>query len=448
MVWQDIFVRGLFGHSFSPFMYRVFYILFLLHYIAAQSCAAQEYVNICDCAKGVQGVCIEYLDSNWKIVPRTKAVWYYYNYSFGRYRFFDWSWKSSFVKKNELLVTDSLRTAPGAPLPLHGKYYWTNKKTNEVVVEQSFNQGWPDGQTKAFSKKGYLLECLDFDSPYNRGKFSMMCHVYYKGKLDMQCVFALDLNTNKSYAVDVPWKVNEPPSMLSITPLFQRSLVLDIQGLEHKYISAENTPFIFHLISEGCYAPNATALNYNPEVHKSILEIYKEAVGWRTNQIYADRTMLDEIENADTQADVFYEDSEYEMMKMCKSTLRNNQVRHMLVAMDTLQWAKDLFSDTSAEFLEALKYVDRCASDLMQYMRLSPRELDWNCVLITSSTSTTGSAPWLLWGKNIRSNYIMEEAVTPEKSLYTFAQFAHLNIARNRNSYVMSQCYFSKHKRE
>jgi hypothetical protein len=448
MVWQDIFVRGLIEHPFSPFMLRVFYILFFLHGIAACKCAAQEYVDICDCAKGVKGVCIEYLDSNWRVVPRTKAVWYYYNYSFGKDLFFDWSWRKGFVKRNYLMASDTTKPVAGSPAALNGKYYWTNKKSNEVAVEQTFRQGWPDGQTKAFSKKGYLLESLDFDSPYNRGRFSMMCHLYHKGKLDMQCVFALDPERNKSYALDIPWKVNEPPSLLSITPLFQRSLVLDIQGLQHSYISAENTPAIFHLISEGCYAPQAAALNYYSDKAKSILDICKEAQGWRSNQIYAHRTMIDEIENADAQADVFYEDSEYEIMKMCKSTLRNNQVRHILVALDTLQIALDLYSDTSRQFSEALRYVDRCTADLMQFMRLSPRELDWNCVLITSSTSPAGTVPWLLWGKHIRSNYLMEQDVTVEKSFYTFAHFARLDQARQSSGFVMSECNFSKFKRD
>ncbi len=432
-------------HTFFPFVLFFFF-------LSADECAAQDYVEICDCTKGVKGVCKEYLDSNWQIVQKEDAIWYYYNYSFGRYRFFDWSWNRRFVNRNQLVISDTSDLIVGQPAPLSGHFYWHRKNSNEISVEQSFTNGWPSGQTKAFSKKGYLLECLDFDSPYNRGKFSMMCHLYHKGKLDLQCVFAVDMADNKSYAVDVPWKVNEPPTTLSVVPLFQRSLVLDIQGLQNKYISAENTPSLFHLIAESCYASAAQPLCYENKDVASIgscnfLYLYEEARGWRVNQIYADRTMVDEIENSNTSADVFYDDSEFELMKMCRSSLRENEVRHLLVALDTLQIAIDTYGDTTEQFMHALHFADRCVNQLMQYMRMNSRELDWNCVLITSSSNSEAGVPWILWGEDVRSNYVIEHSITPRESFSTFATFARLQIVESMQPFLLKDCHRLEYKR-
>ncbi|MFN0030653.1 MAG: hypothetical protein ACKVOR_00690 [Flavobacteriales bacterium] len=416
--------------------------------------AAQEYVEICDCTKGVQGVCIEYLDSMWQPTSRSAARWYYYNYSFGRYRFFDWSWSKKFVRNNTLIATDSAASAAEAPLPLDGKYYWTEKESQTISVEQTFSNGWPNGQTKAYSKKGYLLECLDFESPYNRGKFSMMCHLYHKGKLDVQCLFAIDMTENRSYALDIPWKVNEPPTALGILPKYQRSLILDIQGLRNEHLSATLTPNLFHLIGESCYAAHSEPMRYASAVDSShsqtnnFLTLYQQARGWRTNQIYASGDQKNEILSTPTTADVFIDDSEIELLKMCRSSLRENEVRHLLVSIDTLQMALYQFADTSEEVNEALQFVDRFAGQLMQYMRLNVTEMDWNCVLITSSSKTDDTVPWILWGESVRSNFALPNPITSPQSLSTFAAFAHLDVDDELNTHVLKQCYEAEHKRK
>lgn len=419
-------------------------------FTSASSLCAQEYVEICDCERGIRGVCKEYLDSNWQITNAKNATWYYYNYSFGRHRFFNWSWSKSFVRKHDLLLTDSLPRENVHPHPLTGHFRWKRKHSDEIVVEQEFDKGWPSGQTRAFSRKGYLIESLDFSSPYNYGKFSMICHWYHRGKLEVQCVIAVDMNENKEYAVEIPLQAYDVPTTVGFIPQFRRSLVMDIQGLRSEYITAENTPVLFHLISESSYSPSAEPLrlgNGDPAdtVSISFLDIYNDG---NTRQ----RKLILLSENEDVMkrqplpySDVRAEPSEYQMLKTVKNELKQSNLRHVLISIDTLQHCISSFGENSPQFLDALKYVDRSVSELMLIMRLNSRELDWNCVLITSSESNTGVVPWILWGEGVRPNHIIENKVNACEARSTFSRFAH--ISDGKNNCLIRSCFFSEYKR-
>ncbi len=411
---------------------------------------AQEYVEICDCEHGVKGVCREYLDSNWHIADKKSAVWYYYNYSFGRHRFFDWSWKNSFIRKHQLIAKDSTELISGQPKPLSGHFFWRRKSSNEIAIEQEFKNGWPVGQTKAFSKKGYLLESLDFNSPYNHGKFSMMCHWYHRGKLEVQCVFAVDMNANKEFAMDIPSQSPDPPTTLGFIPQYRRSLVLDIQGLKSEDISDIHTPVLFHLISESSYAPAAEPLQYgdlsaSDTLVQSFLSIYKNERRSDRYMAFIPQELGSAIGNQFNHLNVHAESSEYQVLKSVKNELKQKKLRHVLMSMDTLQKTIDLFGKGSNEFLATLQFVDRCVSELMLLMRLNSRELDWNCVLITSSKSDNDEVPWILWGEGVRPNFVIEHKVVGSESRATFSRFAHINKLEDDD--LIRSCFYSEFKR-
>lgn len=430
------------------FKWSVHISLFASLLAASSKVRSQDYVEICDCERGVKGVCKEYLDSAWRITTPGKAVWYYYNYSFGKHRFFDWSWNKSFVKRHQLMMTDTSRLVAGQPRPLAGHFRWKRNNSEEIAVEQEFDKGWPTGQTKAFSRKGYLLESLDFNSPYNQGKFSMMCHWYHRGKLEVQCVFAVDMNENKEYAMDIPSQSPDPPTALGFVPQYQRSLVLDIQGLRSEFISDRYTPVLFHLLSESSYAPEAEPLYFGrpdetDSLRQSFLSIYKNKKHRQLACVPAD--MQNIFRNEKPFFDVRQESSEYQMLKLVKTELRQKRLRHVVLSMDTLQKTIVNFGTESQEFRESLQFIDRCVSELMLLMRLNSRELDWNCVLISSSNSGGSTVPWILWGEGVRPNYVLDRVLTACESRSTFAQFAHINSAED--GCLVRSCFYSEFKR-
>jgi hypothetical protein len=428
----------------------IYFIPSLLLLAAYVRLPAQDYVEICDCERGVKGVCIEYLDSNWHLADKKSAVWYYYNYSFGRDRFFDWSWKNSFVRKHQLISKDSTLLIIGQPKPLSGHFFWRRNKSNEVAIEQEFDKGWPVGQTKAFSKKGYLLESLDFNSPYNHAKFSMMCHWYHRGKLEVQCVFAVDMNENKVYALDIPAQSPDPPTTLGFIPQYRRSLVLDIQGLNSHFIDDVHTPVLFHLISESAFAPKAEPLRYfihdaTDSLSQSFLTLYNRDSAFDRNMAFVPQDLKPYFINQRGLFDVHSEAAEYQVLKAVKNELKQKKLRHVVLSMDTLQKTIQEFGYGSQEFYATLLFVDRCVSELMLLMRLNSRELDWNCVLITSSISDNNEVPWILWGEGVRPNFIIEHKVNECESRSTFSRFAHIN--KSEDDCLMRSCFHSEHKR-
>ncbi|MFM9984422.1 MAG: hypothetical protein ACKVOK_04270 [Flavobacteriales bacterium] len=429
---------------------RVCILHFALLLAVSQQLAAQEYVEICDCDRGVKGVCREYLDSNWHIAEKNNAVWYYYNYSFGKHRFFDWSWNNSFTRKHQLIAVDTTELIQGVPKPLSGHFLWRRNNSNEIAVEQEFTNGWPTGQTKAFSKKGYLLESLDFNSPYNHGKFSMMCHWYHRGKLEVQCVFAVDMNENKEFAMDIPSQSPDPPTTLGFVPQYRRSLVLDLQGLENEFISDIHTPVLFHLLSESAYAPVAEPLQYfagnkSDSSAKSFLSLYTDEGRFNRYMAFIPPEMKVRFDQEYHEFDVHVESAEYQILKAVKNELRQKKLRHVVLSMDTLQNTIAQFGKESEEFYSTLQYVDRCVSELMLLMRLNSRELDWNCVLITSSKSSTEEVPWILWGEGVRPNFVIDHKVNLCEARSTFSRFAH--ISRSEDNCLMRSCFYSEFKR-